>query len=83
MKTDLSAIPVSEFKTTCLSVLDQVRRTGNGILVTKRGKPIAMISPPPAEKKPTSWLGCLADQGKITGDIVSPVVPEDQWDALR
>ncbi|NIM16212.1 MAG: type II toxin-antitoxin system RelB/DinJ family antitoxin [Candidatus Aminicenantes bacterium] len=29
-----------------------------------------------------SWLGCLEDCTEIHGDIVSPVMDENQWEAL-
>ena len=34
----------------------------------------------PAEDE--SWLGCLEDCTEIHGDIVSPVMDENQWEAL-
>ena len=29
-----------------------------------------------------SWLGCMRNEGKIIGDIVSPVMNENEWDVL-
>ena len=75
-------IPISEFKATCLAVLERVRRTGVSIIVTRRGTPVAEISPPPAPPVP-DWVGSLRGTARIVGDIVSPSVPEDDWDALR
>jgi hypothetical protein len=40
-----------------------------------------ILLPPP--KKPASWLGSFSHTGRITGDIVSPVVPESEWEASR
>lgn len=39
-------ISISEFKATCLAVLERVRRTGASIVVTKRGVPVAEINSP-------------------------------------
>lgn len=36
---------VSEFKAKSLGLLDEVSRTGQSIVVTKRGKPIAKVIP--------------------------------------
>ena len=36
-------ISISQFKATCLAVLDKVKRTGMPVLVTRRGVPIARI----------------------------------------
>ncbi|MFC1534121.1 type II toxin-antitoxin system Phd/YefM family antitoxin [Thermodesulfobacteriota bacterium] len=40
-------LSISKFKATCLAVLDKVKRTGQPVLVTKHGEPIAIIEPPP------------------------------------
>jgi prevent-host-death family protein len=76
-------ITISKFKATCLSVLDNVKRTGKSVLVTKHGKPIALIDPPPLPEKKPSWLGSYRNKGKICGDIISPVVSEKDWDVLN
>ena len=85
-KTDLNQIDVitiSQFKATCLAVLDNVKRTGRPILVTRHGKPIAIIDPPPPPKKQASWLGSFKTKGKISGDILAPVVPVDAWHVMN
>ncbi len=73
---------ISKFKATCLAVLERVRRTGQPLRVTRFGKPIADIVPPRVEKQTTPWLGSMAATGKISGDIVSPIVPENEWKGL-
>ncbi len=79
----MEQIPISKFKATCLALLDRVKRTGQPVLVTRRGEPIAQILPPPPQTRPASWLGCLKGTGRIVGDIVSPAVSEEDWEALR
>ena len=69
-------ISISQFKATCLAVLDKVKRTGKPVLVTRRGIPIAMIEPPPPPGVKESWLGTFKTKGKIIGDIVSPASDE-------
>lgn len=39
-------------------------------------------SKPGKKSKNTSWLGCLKDYTEIHGDIISPVMDENQWEAL-
>ena len=75
-------ITISKFKATCLRLLDQVKKTGQPLLVTRKGEPIALVSPPPPRGKPNSWLGSMKDSIKITGDIISPVLDEKDWEAL-
>lgn len=78
----VDTIPISKFKATCLAVIEKVNRTGKPVIVTKRGKPIAMIDPAPLPKKKASWLGSFKVKGKICGDIVSPVIQENEWGVL-
>ena len=76
-------ITISKFKATCLRLLDQVKKTGKTILVTRKGEPIALITPPPPPPKPETWLGCMKGKIKIEGDIISPVLDEKEWEVLR
>jgi prevent-host-death family protein len=79
----MESIAVSKFKATCLALLDQVYKTGQPLLVTKRGKPIAQVMPPvperPAHRNP---IGAMAGKFEIVGDIVAPVGEED-WDVFK
>jgi len=79
----METIAISRFKATCLAVLERVRRTGEPVLVTRFGEPVAEVVPPPAPPRPSRWLGTMQDRGEILGDIVSPATSEDEWDALR
>ena len=67
-------VSISQFKATCLALLDKVKKTGQPILVTRRGEPIALVTPPPPAEKPLSWLGSLKSTARITGNIIAPVV---------
>jgi len=71
----------STFKTHCLKVMDRIQKTGEPVVVTKRGKPVVKVLP--AETKGGDLFGFLKDQFEIVGDIVSPAVPLDEWDALK
>jgi prevent-host-death family protein len=76
-------VPVTKFKAACVALLDKVKSTGQPILVTREGEPIALISPPPRPAKAKSWLGSFKNKGRIVGDIVSPIADERDWEALR
>jgi prevent-host-death family protein len=79
----MEKIPISKFKATCLHLLGSVKKTGHPLLVTRKGEPIALITPPPPPPKPKSWLGCLKGTVRITGDIVSPASDEKDWEVLQ
>jgi prevent-host-death family protein len=74
----METLSVSQFKATCLSVLDQVSRQKKKVLITKRGKPIAEIIPVAGPGEKIS----LKDTVTFMGDIISPVAVED-WEALQ
>jgi prevent-host-death family protein len=76
-------VPVTKFKAACITLLDKVKSTGQPILVTRQGEPIALISPPPQPEKLKSWLGSFKSKGRIVGDVVSPASDEKDWEALR
>lgn len=81
VKFDIDSVSVSEFKATCLARLERVRRTGRRLRVTKRGTPIAEIVPPTIGRQTAGWLGSAANTGRVTGDLVAPVVGGDEWEA--
>ncbi|PWB76974.1 MAG: type II toxin-antitoxin system Phd/YefM family antitoxin [Candidatus Methylomirabilota bacterium] len=76
-------VTISKFKATCLALLDKVKRTGQPILITRRGQPIAQVLPPPPAERPASWLGSFQSTGRIVGDIISPPLEEDDWEVLQ
>ena len=80
---DFPTISISEFKATCLAVLDRVKRTGRPILVTRHGEPIAQVIPPAPAARPNSWQGSMAGTPRISGDMISPAAEETEWEALR
>ena len=78
----MEEIAISKFKATCLEVLERVRKTRKAILVTRFGKPIAEVAPPPILKQKGDWLGSMAGTAKIKGDIVSSTAIDD-WEVLK
>lgn len=79
----METVPVSKFKATCLALLEKVKRTGQPILVTRRGEPLAEVVPPSARPTAGAWLGSFASTVTFVGDIVSPASDEDEWEAFR
>ncbi len=79
----MESIAISQFKATCLAVLEKVNRSGQPILVTRRGKPVAEIVPPSRPSPSRSWLGSAAGSGRITGDVLGPAVAPGDWEALQ
>jgi len=64
----------TKFKEQCLFLLDHL--DGEGIVVTKRGQPVAKVIP--IRKSSAHLIGCLKGKIRIKGDIYSTGL---KWDA--
>ena len=62
------SINASDFKARCLRVLDDVQATRVEVVITKRGKPVARLSPVGPARG--SLRGAWKDMVRIRGDIV-------------
>jgi prevent-host-death family protein len=65
-------VPAGRFKAECLALLDRVQQTGEPVVVTKRGRPVAEVVPIRVKKR--TLKGSVA----VRGDIVGPIL--DAWD---
>ena len=77
----MKAMSAGKFKAQCLRVMDQVQATRVPVVITKRGKPVAKLVP--ADEFRSEVFDCLKGKIEILGDIVSPVVPAEDWEALK
>jgi len=73
----MDTIKASEFKARCLGLMDEVARTGQSMVITKNGKPVAMLAP--YERKPATLAGLHRGSIRILGDIVAPL--DEPWEA--
>ena len=74
----MKKMAAGQFKNRCLALMDEVQRTGQPILITKHGKPVAQLIPaaPPEDE----IFGRMAGKIKIIGDIISPVTAPEDWE---
>lgn len=77
----MKTLAAGEFKARCLTVMDDVRRTREPVLITKRGKPVAKLVP--ADKAAPDLIGRLEGIISISGDIESPIEPTEAWESAR
>jgi prevent-host-death family protein len=75
-------IAISEFKAKCLSVIEEVRKTKKPVRITRRGKPVAELTPTATARK-AKFVGAMVGTGEILGDILSPVIDLDDIEAVR
>ncbi len=75
-------IAAGEFKTRCLTLMDEVQKNREHVIITKRGKPVAKLVPV-GKAKDDPFFGRLKGVFEIVGDIESPVIPLEDWDILK
>lgn len=74
----MKTIPISEFKAKCIALLRQAQSTGEPVLVTRKGVPLARVEPVPENTKERP-LGLFRGRMEILGDIVDSTF-EDDWE---
>jgi len=79
----MQEIAISEFKAKCLAILAEVEKTKQPIRITRHGKTVAEVIPSKPVMDRAAFMGSMRDSIEILGDIISPVVDEDDWEALR
>ena len=84
IKSPMRTITASQFKTKCLALMDEVLRTGEAILITKNGKPVAHLTPPGNFKGPRKDVfglhsGLVYPIGNV--DLAQPVADPADWTA--
>jgi len=77
----MKTMGAGEFEARCLKVMDQVRATREPVTITKRGRPVAKLVP--VDTRGDDIFGCLKGVMEIVGDIESPAVAPEEWEANR
>jgi prevent-host-death family protein len=70
-------ISATEFKAQCLALMDRVGKTGEEIVITKHGKPVAKLIAIREQPRESAW-GSMKGTVQILGDIVAPDFAD--WD---
>ncbi len=79
-------IGAGEFKAKCLAIIDEVNRSGQEVIITKRGNAMAKLIPFASPTKKEPFIGRLEGIGVIVGDpddLIKPVFAEEDWDMLK
>ena len=67
----MEIVIASEFKAKCLKIMDEVAATGEPVIITKHGVPVAQLVP--EVQKPETLFGALQGSVIILGDIVGHI----------
>ncbi|NWG13394.1 MAG: hypothetical protein HXY20_07675 [Acidobacteria bacterium] len=77
----MTKMTISEFKSKCIGVLKDCRRSGKAVIVTLRGRPIARVGPI-LESEERRTLGIHQGRMELHGDVVRSETTQD-WEVLR
>ena len=77
----METMTVTHFKARALEVLKRVDEEQEGVLLTKRGRPIAQVVPY-REPAQAATPGGLSHLLTFEGDVVSPLGPE-MWESAQ
>ncbi len=69
----------AKFAAKCLSLIDEVRKTGKPVVITRRGREVARLMPALDAPRKGEFLGHLEGFMEIVGDIESPIIPPEDW----
>ena len=72
MKKPEDEIAAGKFKAVCLDLMDRVAESGAEYVITKRGKPVAKLSPVRGSAKSGTVFGCMKGTSQVHGDITAP-----------
>ena len=78
MAGDERRVPAGEFKATCLRLMEEVRRGGRPIVITKRGRPVAKLVP--VDGAPPPLFGRLKGRATARDDLIEPT--GEVWEAM-
>ena len=73
----MKEMSAAQFKSQCLAIMDKVQESGEPLVITKHGKPVAKLVP--VEKTGEDIFGYMVGKARIVGDIMNSVPPEN-WE---
>ena len=79
----IRVVNITEFKAKCLAMIAEVESRNNSIVVTRRGKTVAVVNPPTRPKHKSSrdsWAGRIREVGDL--DLASSGYA-DSWDVVN
>ncbi len=75
----MEEIEPSKFQKIIHSIIDSTIYSHQPVLIRDEKGLLVKIVPFSEQE---SWLGCMRDKGKITGDIISPAKDTDNWKVI-
>jgi prevent-host-death family protein len=76
----LKTVSATQFKAECLRVIDQVNKDHQPVTITRRGQPVAVLTPIETGV-PASIIGALRGSVLRYDDPFAPAIEADDWNA--
>ena len=73
-------VPITEFRNQCLRLIDEVKATGDTLVVTKHGRPLAAVVPV-VDNPPKSIIG-WSSEIRLGDDLTRPAIPPEDWEIV-
>ena len=71
----------ADFKANCLKIIDQIGRDKQPVTITKRGNPVARLSPIEISKSKSSIIGAMKGSVLRYDDPFAPAADSSDWNA--
>ncbi len=76
-------VSAAEFKAKCLRIIQEMGNDGRSVTITRRGRPVAVLSPLSAEREAMSFVGMMRGTVLAYEDPSTPATSPSDWSALR
>jgi len=73
----------ADFKANCFKIIDQIGRDKQPVTITKRGNPVARLSPIEGAKNKGSIIGAMKGSVLRYDDPFAPATDASDWNAAR
>lgn len=74
-------IGAAQFKASCLRIIDEVNQNGQTVTITKRGNPVARLTPIEPDMTRRSIIGALKGSVLRYDDPYAPASDPSDWNA--
>ena len=79
----MKTIRATEFKARCLRVIAQLNKDHEPVTITKRGRPVAILSPLPSNNAAVPIIGAMRGSVLAYDDPFRPAADPSDWAAAR
>lgn len=76
-------VSAAEFKAKCLRIIQEMGSDGRSVTITRRGVPVAVLSPLPPERDTPPFVGIMKGSVLAYENPLEPAASPSDWAALH